>query len=214
MHIVDLRFCFCFFFGGGLLARKSIDNVDFAAGIVETIAKIAVTGACETFDRAERARGRVVRPEASCGRKRLAAKPFSWWPSVLVCARGGDVLGAPRVTRRAARRAGARCAGARCAARQVGARQGMLSRGVLHGVLEMPRSTLGALLCASGAARDASEGGAPKCENLCKSGSLTMPWCCGALKVRKTVFGPRAGQIARSGARHKNGRLPRDRDPP
>lgn len=159
--------------------------------------------------------GQKGRVGASCGRKRRAAgsglrrSRFHGGPLCLCVREGGDVLGAPRVTRRAARRAGARCA-----ARQVGARQGMLSRGVLHGVLEMPRSTLGALLCASGAARDASEGGAPKCENLCKSGSLTMPWCCGALKVRKTVFGPRAGQIARSGARHKNGRLPRDRDPP
>lgn len=214
MHIVDLRFCFCFFFGGGLLARKSIDNVDFAAGIVETIAKIAVTGACETFDRAERARGRVVRPEASCGRKRLAAKPFSWWPSVLVRARGGACWA--RLVSRVARQdvLGRAALGRAVRQGKWGARQGMLSRGVLHGVLEMPRSMLGALLCASGAARDASEGGAPKCENLCKSGSLTTLWCCGALKVRKTVFGPRAGRIARSGARHKNGRLPRDRDPP
>lgn len=134
MYIVDLRFCFCFFFGGGLLARKSIDNVDFAAGIVETIAKIAVTGACETFDRAKRARGRVVRPEASCGRKRLAAKPFSWWPSVLVRARGGtcwarlvsrvarqDVLGRAALGR-AARQGkwGERRAGACCAVKRVG----------------------------------------------------------------------------------------------
>ena len=194
MHIADLHFCFCFFFGDGFLVRKSIDNVDFAAGIVETIAKIAVTGARETFDRAERARGRVMRPEAACGEAAFIAAAC-----VCVCARG-DLLGAPCAARREARRAGARCAGARRAARRVGGAPGHAEPGrAAWRLVEMPRSTLGALLCASGAARDASEGGAPKCENLCRSGDLTTLWCCGALKVRKTVFGPRAGRIARSG---------------